>query len=339
MLASPDFLRDRTDMHLTPVSDPMSEILDLLGARCLMSGGLMAGGDWSLRFQRPNAIKVMAVAKGGCLMLFGDRPPVRLDTGDVIIVDGKHPFVLTTDPELKPQEATVIFADSVKGIARIGSDHDVVILGGHVALDPARQALLLDVLPPMVHVRHTSHEAAVLQWLVKQLVREMSEDHPGGLLVTTQLAQLMFVQALRAHLETAGPTAGGWLKGLADERIAVVLRLMHGEPSRAWTLEELAKAAGMSRTTFALRFKTVVGEAPLAYLLAWRMHLAERDLRDSDKPVSAIAFALGYTSESAFSNAFKRAKGHAPKRYRTASRASAARADTASSVRQMSDAL
>ncbi len=153
-----------------------------------------------------------------------------------------------------------------------------MILGGHVALDPTRQALLLDVLPPMVHVRHTSNEAAVLQWLVKQLVREMNEDHPGGLLVTTQLAQLMFVQALRVHIETAGPLAGGWLKGLGDARIAVAMRLMHGEPARAWTLGELAKAAGMSRTTFALRFKTLVGVAPLSYLLAWRMHLAERDL-------------------------------------------------------------
>ncbi|WP_424630201.1 AraC family transcriptional regulator [Bradyrhizobium sp. SYSU BS000235] len=339
MLVNPDFLRDRTGMNLTPASDPMSEILDLLGARCLMSGGLMAGGAWSLRFRAPEVIKVMAVAEGSCLMLFEDRPPTHLHAGDVIIVDGKRPFVVATDPSLKPEEATTIFADSIKGIARIGAPHDTVILGGHVALDPLRQALLLDVLPPMVHVRHTSNEAAVLQWLVKQLVREMSEDHPGGLLVTTQLAQLMFVQALRAHLETAGPVTGGWLKGLADERIAVALRLMHGEPSRAWTLEELAKAAGMSRTTFALRFKTLVGTAPLAYLLAWRMHLAERDLRDGEKPVSAIAFALGYTSESAFSNAFKRAKGFAPKRYRTTSRASASLASTTSAALPVSDAL
>jgi AraC-like DNA-binding protein len=298
----------------------MSEILDLLGARCLLSGGLIAGGGWSLRFQRPDAVKVMALAEGNCLMLFEGQPPIRLDAGDVIVVDGKHPFVLTTDPDLPPQDAKTAFVDRIKGIARIGSNRDFVMLGGHVALDPSRQALLLDVLPPMVHVRHTSNEAAVLQWLVKQLVREMNEDHPGGLLVTTQLAQMMFVQALRAHIKTAGPLAGGWLKGLGDERMSVALRLMHGEPSRAWTLGELAKATGMSRTTFALRFKTLVGVAPLAYLLAWRMHLAERDLRESEQPISAIAFALGYTSESAFSNAFKRAKGHAPKRYRTASK-------------------
>jgi AraC-like DNA-binding protein len=335
-------LRDRTGMNVTPASDPsssdpMSEILDLLGARCLMSGGLMAGGPWSLRFRAPEVVKVMAVAEGHCLMLFEKQPPIRLNAGDVVILNGKHPFVLTTDPALTSAEATEVFAAAIKSIARIGDRHDAVILGGHVALDPTRQALLLDVLPPMIHVRHTSNEAAVLQWLVKQLVREMNEDHPGGLLVTTQLAQLMFVQALRTHLETAGPLASGWLKGLADERIAVALRLMHGEPSRAWTLGDLAKATGMSRTTFALRFKTLVGVAPLAYLLAWRMHLAERDLRESERPVSAIAFALGYTSESAFSNAFKRAKGHAPKRYRTAARANAAPASTMNSVRQMSD--
>lgn len=326
-------------MSSIPPSDPMSDILDLLGARCLMSGGLVAGGGWSLQFRRPDAVKVMAVAEGSCLMVFGEQPPVRLNTGDVIMVDGKRPFVLTTDLELTPQDARTAFADRVKGIARIGSDPNFVMLGGHVALDPTRQDLLLDVLPPMVHVRHTSNEAAVLQWLVKQLVREMNEDYPGGFLVTTQLAQLMFVQALRAHLETAGPLAGGWLKGLGDERLAVTLRLMHAEPARAWTLEELAKAANMSRTTFALRFKTVVGVAPLAYLLAWRMHLAERDLRESERPVSAIAFALGYTSESAFSNAFKREKGYAPKRYRTASRTNVSSINPANSAHPLSDTL
>jgi AraC-like DNA-binding protein len=320
MLVNPDFLPDRTDMTSNPNSDPMSEILDLLNARCVMSGGLIAGGRWALRFRRPDAVKVMAVAEGTCLMSFEGLPPIRLETGDVIVVDGKHSFVLASDPDLEPQDATTAFADRVNGIAQIGDHRELVILGGHVTLDPARQALLLDVLPPMIHIRHTSNEAAVLQWLVKQLVREMNEDHPGTLLATTQLAQLMFVQALRAHLETSGTMTGGWLKGLADERIALALRLMHAEPARAWTLGDIAKAAGMSRTTFALRFKTLVGVAPLSYLLGWRMHLAERDLRESDRPVSAIAFALGYTSESAFSNAFKRTMGRAPKRYRTASR-------------------
>ncbi|HEX4298894.1 MAG TPA: AraC family transcriptional regulator, partial [Devosia sp.] len=99
-----------------------------------------------------------------------------------------------------------------------------------------------------------------------------------------------------------------------------ILGLIHADPARTWTLIELAKAAGMSRTGFAQRFRAVVGIAPLAYLTRWRMHLAERDLRQSDVLVSGLAYRLGYGSESAFSNAFKRVTGTAPRSYRIASR-------------------
>ncbi len=110
----------------------------------------------------------------------------------------------------------------------------------------------------------------------------------------------------------------GWLRALGDPRIAPALRLMHGDPARSWHLEELAEACAMSRTTFALRFRTSAGVAPLSYLAQWRTRLAERSLREENKPVAVIAQSLGYASESAFSNAFKRMTGHSPKAYRAA---------------------
>jgi AraC-like DNA-binding protein len=210
-------------------------------------------------------------------------------------------------------------------MGHLGITGEFVMLGGHVAVDPARQDLLLDVLPPLIHVRGVSSEAAALLWMLDQLVQELAAKRPGVTQASSQLAQLMFVQALRAYLETSGPTGGGWLRALGDDRIAPALHLVHGDPARSWTLGELAKAVGMSRSTFALRFKTVVGLSPLAYLLNWRMHLAERDLRKSDVPVASLAVTLGYASESAFSNAFKRTMGLAPKRYRTSVRAQAGR--------------
>jgi AraC-like DNA-binding protein len=299
-------------------SDPLSEVLYLVNARCLMSGGLIAGGAWARRFPRPDVIKFMAVAEGACWLIMEElEAPLRLETGDVIVVNGKHQLVLTSDPTVAPPKATTAYDHMTDGIGRLGDTREFFMLGGHVAVDPARQDLLLDVLPPLIHVRGSSAEAAALQWLLGQLVREVQADRPGAAVATAQLAQLMFVQALRAHLATSSPTAGGWLRALGDERIAPALHLMHGDPARPWTLGELARAVAMSRTTFALRFRTVVGVAPLAYLLDWRMHLAERDLRESNKPVSALALALGYSSESAFSNAFKRRTGMAPKRYRT----------------------
>lgn len=130
---------------------------------------------------------------------------------------------------------------------------------------------------------------------------------------------------MRAHLEESGAVAAGWLRALGDKRLAPALQLMHGDPGRSWQLEELARATAMSRTTFALRFKTAAGVAPLTYLTEWRMRLAQRALREENVPVAVLGRSLGYISESTFNNAFKRVTGSAPKRYRRAARAAQSR--------------
>jgi AraC-like DNA-binding protein len=306
-------------------ADPLSQILELLDARCLVTGGLAAGGSWARRFPQPDAVKFMALAEGECWLVMEELPgpPLHLETGDVIVVNGKRALALVSDPALVPPPEPGPYDHSADGIGYLGDGRDFYMLGGHVAVDPARQNLLLEVLPPLIHIRNASPEAAALRWLLDQLVRERAAARPGAEVAIAQLAQLLFVQALRAHLAGGGPAARGWLKALGDERIAPALCLMHGDPARPWELGELARAVAMSRTGFAARFKAVVGTAPLAYLIGWRMQLAERDLRRSDVPVSTLARTLGYSSESAFSNAFKRTMGVAPKRYRTSFRAAA----------------
>ncbi|NWC94130.1 helix-turn-helix transcriptional regulator [Pseudomonas sp. IPO3778] len=135
-------------------------------------------------------------------------------------------------------------------------------------------------------------------------------------LASSQIAQLMFVELLRAHLAASGAFPVGWLRALGDSRLAPSLRLMHQAPERDWKLEALASACAMSRTTFSVRFKASVGRTPFAYLIEWRMRLAERALRESDLSVAGVGQSLGYTSESAFSHAFKRVVGRAPRSYR-----------------------
>jgi len=298
------------------MSDPLSDMLTLLDAHCLMSGGFFAGQNWSLQFPTPSAIKCGAIVKGSCWLQIQDQvDPVRLDAGDVVLFDGRHPFRLATDLSLPPADAVAVFRNRVDRIARLGEGEDFFYLGGHVAVDPAAKDLLLDMLPPMIHVRAGSTEAALLGWILDQLYREMIADRPGSVVASRQLAQLMFVQVLRTHVE-ASELPIGWLRAIGDRQIAPALRMMHADPGRNWQLSELAKAVGMSRTTFALRFKSVTGVAPLSYLIAWRMRLAERALRDASLPVSTLAFLLGYTSESAFSNAFKRVNGKSPMAYR-----------------------
>ncbi|MET8450322.1 AraC family transcriptional regulator [Streptomyces sp. NPDC005209] len=209
--------------------------------------------------------------------------------------------------------------DPGTGMARIGEGEDVVCVSGvsgHIDLSRDSGDLLRRALPELVRVRADAAEGPVLRWLVGQLAGEMTAGRAGALFAADQLAQLILVQVLRVCLTEADGLPPGWLRALADERLAPALRLMHGDPAHPWTLEELAHAAAMSRTTFAVRFKEAAGEPPLTYLLNWRMTLAARALRQDATPVATLARSVGYTSESAFSNAFKRTVGVAPRRYR-----------------------
>jgi AraC-like DNA-binding protein len=136
-----------------------------------------------------------------------------------------------------------------------------------------------------------------------------------------QYAQLLLVEILRCRLADTTTFPPSWLRALLDERIAPAMRAMHANPESPWHLDELARSASMSRTAFAAHFKAVAGLPPLTYLHHWRIRLAQRALRDGNETIAAIGVSLGYSSESAFSNAFKRTVGVAPGRYRLTCRA------------------
>jgi AraC-like DNA-binding protein len=317
MLENPPFVRDSTKMN----SDPFSDILQFDNARSVVSGGFTAGGAWAMRFPKPDKIKFFGVARGACwLCLEGHGAPVRVEAGDTFLLSAPRSFVLAGDLDAEPLEAERVFAGHAGAVVPLGGGDAFFLIGGHVRLDPANAGLLADMLPPLIHVQASAPEAAVLQWLMRQMVHEYAAQLPGASLASAQLAQLMFVQVLRAHLEAAGSLAAGWLRAVGDARIAPALRLMHGDPGHAWKLDALARACAMSRTSFALHFKTVAGIAPLGYLAQWRMRLAQRALREQSTPISVLSNGLGYTSESAFSHAFKRVTGLAPKHYRNVAR-------------------
>jgi AraC-like DNA-binding protein len=310
-------LRDSAEMS----ADPFSDILKLTHARSLLTGGFAAGGPWAIRFPAPDKIKFFAVVKGHCwVRLEGEPEPARFETGDVGLLSAPRWSVLASDPDVEPVDAMALFSGAGRSTALLGKGDEFAHIGGHVLLDPVSGPLLQNVLPPWIHIRASSPQAAVIRWLLDQLMEERTTGEPGAQLASTQLAQLLFIQILRAHLKTAGPVATGWLRALGDSRIAPALRLMHDDTARAWHLEDLAKACAMSRTTFASHFKAVAGVAPLTYLTQWRMRLAERALSDDVTPVAIVAGNLGYASESAFSHAFKRVTGSSPNAYRVARR-------------------
>jgi len=229
--------------------------------------------------------------------------------------------VFASDPAVAPVDMVVAAKHRTGAVLRYNEGEDFFLLGGQVALEADCETLSFEALPPFIHVRAASPQAGDLQWLMGQMVRERDAGLLEADAAMGQLAHLMFIRILRAHLEVADGIAPGWLRAVGDQRLAPALRLMHGEPGRPWQLGELAKAAGMSRAAFAAYFKVTAGLTPIAYLTEWRMRLAKRSLRDSGIPLRPLAQSLGYASESAFSNAFKRVTGSAPRAYRDAAEA------------------
>jgi AraC-like DNA-binding protein len=317
MLKRSRYLGDRPETGM----DPLSDVLSLLKLRSYVSGGFEAGGDWAVAFAQPDGVKLYAVATGACwLAVDGVPEPVRIKAGDCFLLPRGRPFRLATDLGLTPIEASTIYR-GVKdgGIRTFNGGGDFFCVGGHFALAGAQADVLLGMLPPIVHI-HKEADKDVLRWCLERMRDELREPRPGGFLVAQQLATMLFVQAIRLHVAdgiTADGTRNGvgWLFALADKQMSAAINAMHAAPARRWTLQELAQHAGMSRTSFALKFKDTVGASPMDYLAQWRMLRAGDRLVNSSEAVSVIARSLGYESESAFSTAFKRVMGCSPRQY------------------------
>ncbi|MGA3046863.1 MAG: AraC family transcriptional regulator [Terracidiphilus sp.] len=296
--------------------DPLSNVLSLLKPHSYSCGGFDVGGEMSIQFARHEGIKCYAVMTGGCwLEVEGVPEPARLSAGDCFLLPGGRPFRLASDLSLPPIDARTLLMPGTNGSVRtINGGGDCFIAGGHFAFAGSHASILLGVLPPIVHIQKESDKEA-MRWSLERMRQELREPQPGGFLVAQQLAYLMLVQALRLHLAEGARSGVGWLFALADQQMSAAISSMHDDPAHGWTLEELARRAGMSRSTFAMKFKRTVGESPIEYLTRWRMLLAGDRLANSSDPVSVIAGSLGYESESAFSTAFKRVMGCSPRQY------------------------
>jgi AraC-like DNA-binding protein len=297
--------------------DPLSNVLSLLKPLNYLSAGLEAGGDWSIQFPDQQAgIKTGAVVSGQCwLSVEGVADAVYLRTGDCFLLPSGRPFRLASDMALTPVDAGPIFAAPREGsIASYNGGGDFLLVSSRFAIAGSHAGILLRMLPPIVHIRDETDQAT-LRWSVERMMQELREPQPGGFLIVQHLAHMMLVQALRMHLAEGAKTGVGWLFALADKQMSTAMNAMHGDPARRWTLQELAARAGMSRSTFALKFKETVGTTPMEYLAHWRMALAGDRLENSRDPISIIAPSLGYESEAAFSTAFKRIMGCSPRQY------------------------
>ena len=294
--------------------DPLSEVFSLLDMRSAASARLAAGGAWALRFPAKPILKFNAVLRGQCwITLPGERPQL-LDAGDTFLLANAPPFVLASEPREAAEDGARLFARARSNRVRYGGD-DTVLLGGGFVFQAGNARLLLDTLPPFIRIPATDPAAAILRGTLQVLDDELGSGRIGAPLMTRCLADILLVQALRAYVSVHGADRAGWIGALNDRRIGAALSLLHGDVGHAWKVGELAAAVGMSRSGFALRFKQLVGTPPLDYLTRWRMQLARDALRRDETSLASLAVKLGYASESAFGNAFKRVFGRSPKRY------------------------
>jgi AraC-like DNA-binding protein len=299
--------------------DPLSDVLSLLKPQSHISAGFDAAGSWAIAFPHNAGIKCYAVVSGTCwLAVEGVPEAVQLNTGDCFVLPGGRPFKLASDLAVAPVDpATVFSAAREGGIATWNGGGELFLVGSRFVLSGNHADILLGMLPPIVHIRKQADQAA-LRWSVERMMQELREQKPGGFLVAQHLAHMMLVQALRLHLAEASKqpqTSVGWFFALADKHMSAAISALHEAPAQHWTLQTLAAHVGMSRSSFALKFKAMVGTSPMDYLTRWRMLLAGDRLANARDPISAIALSLGYESESAFSTAFKRVMGCSPRQY------------------------
>lgn len=297
-------------------ADPLSDVLSLLKPHTYVAGGFDLGGEWSIRFERHSGVKYYALVSGSAwLSVEGERDPIRLESGDCVLLPNGRRFVIAKDLAAE----AVRFAELPQsewdgGIATLNGGGDAMMLGGHFDYSGAHTAMLFGAMPPIVCLRDESDKAG-LRWVLARMRQELFGSHPGAALVVQHLAHLMLVQALRLYLAHGVGRGVGWLFALGDPQIAAAICAIHADPGARWNLPALAEKAGMSRSKFAARFKMLSGSSPIDYLTRWRMLLAGERLTRRIESVSVIALSLGYESEAAFSTAFKRVMGCAPRKY------------------------
>lgn len=291
------------------MNDPLAQVIGLLQPSASFSKLVTASGRWAVRPVGAGPF-YGAVLDGTCEVAVLGHASATLSKGDFMLMPAGNDFTvgsLTPPPAGRVMEPVKIRP----GVFHLGEPGppETRILVGHCAFGSGDAALLVSLLPELVIVRGERR----LTTLVELLGEEAHGDRPGREVILARLLEVLLIEAFRA---TTGPTATpGLLRGLADERLAAALRRMHDEPSRGWTIGELAKEAAMSRSTFFDRFRREVGVAPMEYLLGWRMAIAKDLLRSDRMNIGEVAQRVGYSSSSTFSVAFSRRCGASPTTY------------------------
>jgi AraC-like DNA-binding protein len=287
------------------------------------------------------------ITRGSCWGAIVGEAPVRLETGDIVLFPHGDAHVISSAPGLRgPADVADYFErktdqlpftlhfDAVEAREEIVSDDccDTALVCGFLGCDLRPFNPLIATLPRLLHLRPGGNQDWIAQFM-RQAVAESNGKRPGGEAMLERMSEMMFVDAVRRYVDTLPEDSRGWLAGLRDRFVGRALALMHDEPSTNWTVDELGRRVGLSRSALHERFVEMIGQPPMQYLANWRMQVAAALLRNTNAPVASVALDVGYESEAAFTRAFKRSVGKPPAAWRRlkAQRTQAARTENAPS--------
>jgi AraC-like DNA-binding protein len=279
--------------------------------------------DTAAPFLEPGAERVVIfhlITEGECYVELGDDPPLLLTAGDVVVFPQGDAHRMSSRPGLPPASGArldAVLARRPRQLSYGGGGAVTRLVCGYLACDTRLAGMLLTGLPAVVRVNVRGSNAGIwLESSVRYALAEARSPRPGGEGVLAKLAEVLFIEVLRLYMNEHGEGRTGWLAGVSDRIVGAALNALHKRPADAWTLEELARTAGTSRSVLAERFQLLVGSSPMQYLTQWRMLLAANLLSRSNTSLARIAEEVGYQTDTAFSRAFRREFGSPPAAWR-----------------------
>jgi AraC-like DNA-binding protein len=291
--------------------DPLSDLITLLRPTTAVSKPITGKGRWGVRYGAYNAPGFTIILQGECWITFEGKEPMKYERGDFLLLPSTPPFSLSSHPRIECRLVEPVITAVRHGEQE--GEADFVSVGGTFRIEQVNSPLLLALLPDMIHI--PVGRTGKLGGVIQLIMEECRSEEPGKEMVLQRLLEVLLMEALRWRSMDTHGVPSGLLKGMRDPALARVLGAMHADVRAGWTVAELAKVAGMSRSAFAARFCEILGCGPMEYLARWKMALAKDALMRGVKTLDRIADEIGYESASAFSTAFRKRLGCSPGRF------------------------